>query len=1245
MSEREPTVAVSEILKGFHGTDDLKRLLWSELNFNRENVPLSRSNWPESAAQWLVEDPVVFASAGINDDFRVIYSRLDNENLLLTAQRQIITRLLREHPYAMFVFSNKNQDKWHFVNVRYDEGDKTRKLFRRITVGPTERIRTASERIAFLDVASIGGDGALPSPLELQRAHDKAFDVEAVTKKFFTDYKLVFARLEDNLMNQVNDRTWAHDYALQLLNRLMFLCFVQRKGWLGSDVEFLRLFWNSYKNSGQPADSFFRDWLEILFFEAFNKRFVNRYDYFPEDIVEILMMAPYLNGGLFAKNRLDEKPGFTIADDCIDEIFAFLESYNFTIAEDTPFDQEVAVDPEMIGKVYEGLVNLSEEIDERGEAGIFYTERTEIQIMCRLALVDYMANHLGSEYKDIIYEVIFAMEQEEKIEADRRLDNEALWPRFTKLLENVTVVDPACGSGAFLVGMLDILDDLTERADHRRGLTRSGFERKKRIIGQNLYGVDVMEWACHIAELRLWLSLIVDAEFTGKELHHRSDPLLPNFTFKIRCGDSLVQEVGGVNLSSVRGQTYIPPDIKQQIADLKDRKLRFYHGDPGLKRADSAELIEEQELELFRRILENRRRETKRSIESLRRRIESPMERQMRLDGTVESESRQLSLAIEKWQRELESLETELSRIDASLEALKTNKNVPFVWDVAFVEIFESEKNGFDIVIGNPPYVRHESIYDPRFPRDEVTGESNAKYKAMLARSVYQAFPNYFNYRLITDKARHPLGMRSDLYIYFYFKGLSLLNSKGSFCFVTSNSWLDVAYGARLQEFLIKHCHIKMVLDNAIKRSFSSADINTVIVLFSAPDESREWGLERIAKFVMFKVPFEQVLLSVPAIAFQDIEDARSTTMTPDYRISSPSQRELFREGCRNPESRQPAYTGGKWGGKFLRAPDIYWTIQQQGAGKLVKLGDLAEVRFGIKTGANDFFHVQVLDVHNGIAHIRSKDGTEHMIESNYVQEPVLTKTREIVRPRVTVDDLEYRLVVLDEEAANKPYAARYIRWGEAQGFHRRPTIKSRRPWWVIRVQDYAAIAFPMAHKRRPVLALLEDTSIHLDNRLYAIRPKRRDDALLLAASLSSTFSILSREICGRANFGQGMLDMKVYEAEGLEVLDPSLLSNDAKHALLTAYDSISRRKILMLYDGVRLPDRQALDDAFLLALGFSNPEERASLVLDLQGAACRMIWNRLAKSDKERESRMAYDYWKDSGQPFDSQAGEYDEE
>ena len=225
---------------------------------------------------------------------------------------------------------------------------------------------------------------SLDSPLEIQARHDKAFDVEAVTKQFFENYKSVFQCLQDDLADQTNDKQWAHDYALQFLNRCMFLYFIQRKRWLGNDTEFLKTFWESYRTSNQPVDSFVERWLNVMFFEAFNNKFHGGHRQFPDEIRRALSSAPYLNGGLFTENDLDDRHNFQISDSRFKAIFNFLESYNFTIAEDSPLDQEVAVDPEMIGKVYESLVNVSEETDERGDAGIFYTPRTEIDLMCRL---------------------------------------------------------------------------------------------------------------------------------------------------------------------------------------------------------------------------------------------------------------------------------------------------------------------------------------------------------------------------------------------------------------------------------------------------------------------------------------------------------------------------------------------------------------------------------------------------------------------------------------------------------------------------------------------------------------------------------------------------------------------------------------------------------------------------------------------------------------------------------------------
>ena len=316
---------ILRLLKNFHGIESLRELFWTELNYDRQNDGIPRGDWGDTAKNALAEDPVLFATGGTDDAFHVIYARLNADRLLLTLERPVISRLLQDHPYTLFIFSNREQTDWHFVNVKYDTDDhEKRRLFRRITIGPYEKLRTASERIAMLDLASIGPDLEGLSPLTIQQRHEAAFDVEAVTEEFFEDYKSIFHDLQDDLTGQTADRRWAHDYALQFLNRCMFLYFIQRKRWLGDDTEFLRSFWESYQvvlnlptgrdsrngtdsigATSEQADSFVDRWLNVLFFEAFNNKFHGGHRHFPDQIREAMQLAPYLNGGLFTENALD----------------------------------------------------------------------------------------------------------------------------------------------------------------------------------------------------------------------------------------------------------------------------------------------------------------------------------------------------------------------------------------------------------------------------------------------------------------------------------------------------------------------------------------------------------------------------------------------------------------------------------------------------------------------------------------------------------------------------------------------------------------------------------------------------------------------------------------------------------------------------------------------------------------------------------------------------------------------------
>ncbi len=271
MTTYERQQDIQNILRNFNGHHSLRSLI-AELNYDYVGENLSIRSWSDALSEKMFNAPNVFATGGNDKGFRIVHTQLKDEKLLRGTEREIINQLLKDHPYSLFVFSNRNQDRWHFVNVRYDKDNKKRRLFRRIAVGADERLRTASERIAMLDLESINKNLFSLSPLEIQARHDEAFNVGAVTKQFFNEYKSVYAILQEDLTKQTKDRRWAHDYALHFLNRCMFVYFIQRKRWVGNDTEFLRTFWETYQHSNQKKDSFFQDWLNVLFFEAFNNQ-------------------------------------------------------------------------------------------------------------------------------------------------------------------------------------------------------------------------------------------------------------------------------------------------------------------------------------------------------------------------------------------------------------------------------------------------------------------------------------------------------------------------------------------------------------------------------------------------------------------------------------------------------------------------------------------------------------------------------------------------------------------------------------------------------------------------------------------------------------------------------------------------------------------------------------------------------------------------------------------------------------
>ena len=1131
--------------------------------------------------------------------FRIFHVELHNTAIRRTDIRRFLDAFYRHQPQGenLFVFSLEGSyDELAFVSPRRlpdpREPGKVRLWLRILQVQREKPHRTDLEVLSRIQAHNV------IDPQEVWKLHEEAFSVQRVTEQFFHDYSEIFHRIRAYLerTHRENGPEWARDYTHQLLNRIMFLYFITRKSWLlgpdgNPDRDFMRHFWEAYRESGEK-DAFHAKWLPVLFFEAFNGKWQNRAEYldrFPGWLVRSLAQAPFLNGGLYTQRRgLDDRLRHPLPDEVFELLFerwvddtfpGLFERYNFTVVESGRFDEEVAVDPEMLGMVYERLVNVTfetgdSEDDLRGAAGIFYTPRTEIDLMCRLALVDWLSNHLGKDYKSLLYRWVFALSEEEKEEADEEVTKEGLWERLNALVRRVRVCDPACGSGSFLVGMMLVLDDLQARCNRALGEDETPYERRKRILQDQLYGVDVMEWAVRVAELRLWLQLIVETELHPAELHFK--PLLPNLNFKLRPGDSLLQTLGDLDLSPFRRRELpIPRHLKGRITQLKGKKRRFFQGEaPDLTETT----LKNEELNLFRDILFAKIHE----LEELIKEKKIALKASESFAGMEVPKSPERS----RLEEEIGSLNGQLERLKKAHEVLKPDQPPPFVWDLAFVEIFEGENPGFDIVIGNPPYVRQEKIRDylGRFDRKE--------YLSRLNESLRAIYPGFMG------KSRKISG-RADYYVYFYLHALSLLADKGTFCFITSNSWLDVDFGKDLQEFFLRHGHLKMVIDNRAKRSFSQADVNTVIVLAGPPERKRPLSeremRKRSVRFVAFRVPFEE---AVNSITFSEIEDEGlykpmagfRVLKKPEFRAVLWDQPSLYREGLELSEGKKLTgtgeYKGDKWGGKYLRAPDIFFTILEKGRGKLVRLGDIAEVRRGFTTGANEFFYLEPVGLtvkevaelaeEKPKAPVRVKNGAgwEGEIEAGWLR-PVIKSPREIKTLRVRLEDLHYLVFMPPEdvrEAIDKgrtpplkryPKAQVYIWWGENQGYSERPTCKSRRWWWDLGIRKFPSGVWVKSVNDNHRQAFVPFVGL-VDQRFYELESQ---DPKVVVALVNVCPFLLTKELISRVNLGEGALDTAVYEAKATFVVHPGTFTKTGRKRLFSAFDRLSQRPIRSIFE------------------------------------------------------------------------------
>ena len=483
------------------------------------------------------------------DGVSVVYVSLDNADTnrvtgaIASAAAKELGNVIADN--LLLLFANRDKDQLHFINPDLSG---SRPKLQRIVAYRDQPQRTTVQQIAnmWYSYDRLGKT--------VREAIAIAFSVEPVTSDFFKAYDALFKKAKEQISgfgDSPTEQEQRHVFTQTLFNRVMFVYFLSRKGWLRfqNSADYLNALWQDY-NAGTAYADFYTLRLKPLFFFGLNDPDSRE---LTGSLKTLIGEVPFLNGGLFEETNLDKREGITVPDALIQQILTDLfDRFNFTVMESTPYDLEVAVDPEMLGKVFEEMVTG------RHDSGAYYTPRSVVSFMCCEALKGY----LKGKKTGASAEVVDAFVDRHDIQ-DIGLSQAV---QISEALREVTILDPACGSGAYLLGMMQELIEL-QRTLFDKGLdAKKDYDLKLEIIQRNLYGVDIDDFAVNIAKLRLWLSLAIDYE--GDE----PQPL-PNLDFKVLCGDSLLgpDPSVGVEVQGTLGQ-----DTEQfrLLGDLKGQYMR-----------------------------------------------------------------------------------------------------------------------------------------------------------------------------------------------------------------------------------------------------------------------------------------------------------------------------------------------------------------------------------------------------------------------------------------------------------------------------------------------------------------------------------------------------------------------------------------------------------------------------------------------------------------------------------------------
>lgn len=700
-----------------------------------------------------------------------------NEKVNITrnrvALRNLIKDLTKQVAGAMVVFVQGNKWRFSYISKRKVKNAATNEI---------QDKETAPKRYTYLFGK---GEKALTAAIRFDKLIQKqrenifqylslddfeeAFSVEKLSKEFFKNYKDTYedfvqfltgkryGKKGNKYVEQVihqpdwqltalfnKDEKQARDFCKRMMGRIVFLYFIQKKGWLAvaqgkkwgeGNPDYL---YDLFKKSKHKDDFYFQE-LVPLFFKTLNNPDSEKSSH--------SLRFPYLNGGLFDDSQDRKYNKLHLPEHIFQNLFETFNNYNFTIYEDAPDEHTVAVDPEMLGHIFENL------LEDNKDKGAFYTPKEIVHYMCKESLKAYLYAYDEQNFanNELAIRSIDKIIQQQELNNEEKQFAEKNAFKIIDAFEQVKICDPAIGSGAFPMGLLQEIFNaqifLQELKGFKKGV--SDADIKKHIIEESIYGVDIDAGAVDIARLRFWLSLVVDEQ--------EPQPL-PNLDFKIICANTLVP------LGEIKSWDM---DAKASMAVKELAQIRH----------DFFNVSSEEKLKL---------------------------------------------------ERQFKKVQTDL----LNLRELATKDNYefytklwgfnPFDFQTAPCSWFDAwwmfgVKDGFDIVIGNPPYVQLQ--------------KDGGKLAKLYQPYQYDTFER-----------------TGDIYSLFYERGVQLLNDKGILCYITSNKWMRANYGASTRKFFAEKTHPLLLIDFGNVQVFDTATVDTnILILQNKPKANKHESKDAIA--------------------------------------------------------------------------------------------------------------------------------------------------------------------------------------------------------------------------------------------------------------------------------------------------------------------------------------------------------------------------------------------------------------